>query len=304
MEKEILIGKDKFSYVSNGKYIRIIGYSHQEGVLIFTKESDGKSYFHINIPETIDGLPVLVVEPLWLNVDYRKNYRHNGYDVVKIHLPENTAFAGLGQVSTGMNSVFVPNFSEEYYPRKKQILKKDDGIYHFFAEKTGDNTCNIFAIICDNQIKKDWVWSKESEESTAVVELVVPAHIDELLVVAISKDSTRALPEKIKRIVIEEGIEIIEEKCFAGLPYITNVFVPKSVKFIGDGAFGYYEQSEYVKKVPTLWVSYCGEMPQLGKDAFVRRADKENYEEYADWGNMYAGTTTLEYEVVYQKVSS
>lgn len=301
MKNSIAIGKDVFSYVNNGKYIRITHYSYEEGTLIFAEEKDGRSYFHINIPETIDGLPVLVVDELWLNVDYIHHYRHNGYDVVKIHLPENTAFLGLSQIPTGMNSVFVPNFTEEYYPRENQLLRADEGAYHFFGEKISDTQCQIVAIVSDNCVKKDWVWSKGSQDLTPMEKLVVPSQIQGCSVLEICTDSTRALPEQVKEVHIEEGIEIIGENCFSGLPFIADVFLPKSIKRVENGSFSYYEKSEYIKKVPTLYVHYYDTMPQILENAFVRKADKEEYEEYADWGNMYAGTTHYDYEVVYLK---
>lgn len=301
MEKEITVGKETFSYVDNGKYIRITGYGHEDGTLQFTGEEDGKSYFHIHIPETIDGLPVLIVDKLWLDVDYIHGYRHNGLDVVLLHLPENTAFLGLSQLSTGMNSVFVPNFSEAYYSRKNRLFRRDEGVYHFFAEELNGTTCNIFAIIGDNCIKKDWVWSKDSQEPLAAEKLTVPACIDGHQVLELCSDSTRALPEQLKEVHIEEGVEVIGAQCFAGLPYLTDVYLPGSLKQIGAGAFSYYEESRYIKKVPPLCVHYDVAMPPMGENAFVRGADREDYEEYADWGNMYVGSTHLDYEVLYQK---
>ena len=304
MSKTITIGKDIFSYENNGKYIRITTYTYEDGTLVFADEKDGRSYFHIHIPETIEGLPVLVVDKLWLNVDYIHHYRHNGHDVVKIHLPENTAFLGLRQVPTGMNSVFVPNFTEEYYPRENQLLRVDEGAFHFFGEKLNDDTCQIVAIIGDNYIKKDWVWSKGSQDLTLIEKLVVPSKIGEYAVVKICTDSTRALPEQIKEVHIEDGIEVIEENCFSGLPFIADVYLSKGIKHIGAGAFGFYIRSEYsniIRNVPTLNVHYYDVMPTVGDNAFLRHADKEEYEEYSDWGNMYAGTTHYDYEVVYKK---
>lgn len=249
----------------------------------------------------IDGLPVLVVDELWLDVDYIHHYRHNGLDVVKFHLPENIAFRGLAKIGTGMGSVFVPNFTEEYYPRQKSLLRKDEGAYHFFAEKTDNESCSIFAIICDNAIKKEWVWSTETHKPVGVERLVVPAEISGYKVQKVLCDSTRALPENIIEIHIEEGLEIIEESCFSALPYLTDVYLPKSMKNIQSGAFGYYEKNEYTKKVPTLNVHYIDKMPVIEEGAFIRGADREEYEEYSDWGNMYVGSTRLNYEVIYQQ---
>ena len=301
MSSEIFIGKDKFTYVNNGKYIRIIGYYHEDGTLIFTKEDDGRSYFHIHIPETIDDLPVLIVEPLWLDVDYGHKYRHNGYDVVKIHLPESTAFKGLSQVRIDQYSVFVPNYSEDYYTRENQLFRKDYGMYHFFAQKFDDSSCSIIAITSADTPKKDWVWSESNQVSAPIEKLVIPGCIEGCKVLEICTGSTVALPEKIEKIYIEEGVEAIGENCFSGLPYISSVYLPKSLKSIGSGSFGFYEETQYVKKVPVLWVRYYDAMPELGKGAFVREAEKEEYEEYADWGNMYAGSTHLKYEVIFQK---
>ena len=147
-----------------------------------------------------------MVDKLWLNVDYIHHYRHNGHDVVKIHLPENTAFFGLKQVSTGMNSVFVPNFTEEYYPRENQLLRADEGAFYFFGEKINDTTCQIFAIISDNCIIKDWVWSRGLQDLTPMEKLVVPSLIGEYSVLEICPDSTRALPEQILKKYLDDEL--------------------------------------------------------------------------------------------------
>ncbi|MBO5935880.1 MAG: hypothetical protein J6Q94_10390 [Clostridia bacterium] len=301
MKNEISIGKDKFYYENNGNYIRITKYNYEDGTLIFTKEKDGKSYFHIHIPEIIEGLPVLVVDKLFLNVDYMHHYRHNGYDVVKFHLPENTAFLGLKKVPTGMNSVFVPNFIKEYYPRENQLLRADKGAFHFFAKKINDTVCQIYAIINDNNIKKEWVWSRWEQVLPPVEKLVVPSQIEEYNVSEICADSTRTLSERIKEVHIEDGIEVIGENCFSHLPFIIDVYLPESIKYIGAGAFGYYIKSEFLADVPTLNVHYYNEMPTVGENAFLRHADKDEYEEYADWGYMHVGTTHYDYKVVYKK---
>ena len=47
MKNTIAIGKDVFSYVNNGKYIRITHYSYEEGTLIFAEEKDGSRVFHV-----------------------------------------------------------------------------------------------------------------------------------------------------------------------------------------------------------------------------------------------------------------
>ncbi len=203
-----------------------------------------------------------------------------------------------------MNSVFVPNFTEAYYPREHQYLRADEGAFHFFAEAINGTACRIYAIICDSFIKKEWVWSRESQDLTPIEKLVIPAQIGGYTVSEISTDSTYALPEQVKEVRIEDGVEVIGEKCFSDLPFIADVYLPKSMKYIGAGAFGFYISSEYskiIRNVPTLNVHYYGVMPTVGKNAFLRHADKEEYEEYADWGNMHVGTTHYDYEVVYKK---
>ena len=153
MESKITIDKDIFYYESNGKFIYVYGYEHEDGLLKFAEENDKKMHFHIHIPESIDGLPVLVVGKLRLDIDYNKDYNHNGYYIVQIHLPENTAFLGLQQLTATKYSVFVPNYKVDYYPRKCEILKADEGMYHFFAEITSETTCNIIAITKNHSSK-------------------------------------------------------------------------------------------------------------------------------------------------------
>ena len=301
MGKQITIGDSTFSYVDNGKYVEIYGYSHKDGVLRFAEESDGKSYFHIHIPETIEGLPVLLVDKLWLDVDYKHHYRHNGYDVVKIHLPEKTAFLGLKSIRIDGYSVFVPNYTTERYPRQTQLLMAREGAFCFFGNQTSATTCEIIAIVGDNEPTGDWVWSDGSTDHNPVEELLVPSRIGEYSVMEICADSTDALSEKLKEIHITEGIEAIGDGCFSKHPFLTHVYLPSSMKRIGAKAFSFYECERYIKTVPMLHVHYYDVMPAVGEKAFLRHADQEEYEEYADWGDMYVGKTHYDYEVVYCK---
>lgn len=309
MERKITIGKDTFTYENNGHYIRITHYSYEDGTLIFTEEEDGSCYFHIHIPETIDGLPVLVVDRLWVNVDYYGHYRHNGLDVVKMHLPENTAYWGLGDVRKDKYSVFVPYNTTEYYPREKQLLITDEGTYRFYGERRNDHTCQIILMTTTrNYLKKDWVWDKAAPDLSPLEKLVVPSQIGEYTVSEICTDSTYytlrdETADKIKEVHIEEGIEVIGDSCFSGLPSLTNVYLPKSLKYIGKEAFSFYRCSQYIyaNSVPTLVVHYYNAMPTVGEDAFHRHAVEEEYEDYADWGLMHVRDIRHDYEVVYQK---
>lgn len=301
MGKTITIGNDTFTYVDNGKYVEIYGYSHKDGALKFVEESDGKSYFHIHIPETIKGLPVLQVDRLSLNVDYKHHYRHNGYDVVKIHLPENTAFLGLKSIRIDSYSVFVPNYTKEYYPRKKQMLMAHEGAFYFYGKQTSATTCEIITIVGAHDSNGDWVWSDGLKDRDSVEEIVVPSRIGEYSVSEICADSTDALPKKLKEIHISEGVEVIGDGCFSKLPLLTDVYLPESMKRIGAKAFSFYECDRSIEKVPTLHVHYYDVMPSVGEEAFLRHADKEHYEDHGDWGDMYAGKTHYNYEVVYDK---
>jgi hypothetical protein len=69
---------------------------------------------------------------------------------VKIHIPENTAFLGLKQVRKDSYSVFVPNFSEVYYPRESKLFFETVGEYRFFAEKINETDCRIITVMSDN----------------------------------------------------------------------------------------------------------------------------------------------------------
>ncbi len=303
MSATITIGKNKYSYNNNGCFITIYGYSHEDGNLVFTEESDGKSYFHIHIPETIEDLPVLVVEKLYLDIDIRK-YRHNGRDEVKIHLPQYATFFGLKEVSASKYSVLVPNYSEEFYPRKQTILLKTVGIYNFFARPTnGENTCNIICITENSETEKDWVWSPVQENDPTVPKgtMLIPAEINGYAVKNIAPSCDFVFKKTVKKIEFEDGIETIGDKCFFNYPALKQIYLPKTLKQIGEAVFGFYVDDEYVPDVLRLTVYYYEKMPTLGKDAFHRYAKKRIYEDYADWGNMYAGSEMLSFEVEYIK---
>ena len=72
------------------------------------------------------------------------------------------------------------------------------------------------------------------EEAT---EVVIPAHLNGLKVVAIDDEAFKDITQKFTKITIENGIEVIGASAFEGCTGLTEIVIPGSVVEIGENAF-------------------------------------------------------------------
>ncbi len=302
MKEKYQIGNDIFTYSNEGGYINIFGYDNVNGKITFDNESeDGKYYYDIIFPESIDGLPVLKIDNIYLSMDCdgpgANTYRHNGNTIIRLHIPVGTSFEGLPQHRKDQYSVYVPYYKEEYYVRDKKLLCGVHNGFIFHIMERNDHECDIIAIVTeDTAVSKDWVWeSRKGKENLRRLE--IPDVIEGHTVLGIKEKATKTLSKNISSIYFGESLEEIGNCCFTQLPYLTKVHFGTSIKKIGEGCFSFYESEEFLTKVPAMTVQFFESTPEYPSSAFKRYADKEEYEEYSDWGNMYCGCRRVNYKV-------
>lgn len=235
-----------FEYsVVNGNYVVVNGYKWKKGKLTFKKSSDGYFLHTINVPERIENLPVLVVEPLRLDIKTEglNRYTHNGSALVQLNLPAHTVFNGVGYSQTDIGRL-IPHHKVKFYSRTDEKLIVNGGKDGVFAAKPySKGKCVLIFVYTD--------------KST----LNIPNKICGKKVLAVDKDSIFGCPN-VKELSFCDGIRRIETNSFLRFPSLQNVYLGKNLDIISGECFLPYKTKRGkfyagIRKVTVYYHSDC-----------------------------------------------
>ncbi len=220
--KSIKTIKDSlFEYsVVNNNYVVIKGYKWKKGKLTFDKIKSGHCIHTITIPETIEKLPVLAVEPLCLDIELEgaNGYNHNGVSVAELNMPACTVFRGLGYSQTDIGRL-VPHHSVNYYKRTdKNLLITDNNNAVFAAKTITKSECVLIFAFTDKNV------------------LRIPSKICGSKISAVSKDSIFC-SRSIGELSFGDGIKRIENNNFLRFPSLKKVYLGKNLEQISGECF-------------------------------------------------------------------
>lgn len=261
MEKHFKLKNKTFSYyVVGGSYAVITDIASDGGSIAFEKSNDGVYRHIIEVPDSVEGFPVMAV--LGIRLDLRLEgdgrYRHDGSCVVCLSMPEYTAFGGFERVQTTVGYLY-PNHTVSRYPRKVTgflFCKTKNAA--FFAKPLDGQSCRIV-----------FVFMEDGKET-----LELPEKLCGYTVTEMSEDSTNLLPKSLGAVKLNDSMELIGKNCFAGLPYLSKLYLGEKTVLVHDGAFNYYEENtkSKLKKVNPLTVYYKTSF-KVSDNAFERTAD-------------------------------
>lgn len=306
MSKTFETEKHIFEYeIINNAFVSIIGYKNPDGKITFSKSDENEYTYVIDVPQSIEDLPVFYVAPFYVDMETEgiNGYRNNGSTVIVLNLPQHTIFSGFGKFYTSGGYLY-PTYKIQYYKRKDcDLLLFDDGDSSFFARPLDSATCEIIMIGKSHWHSNENVWDKPQKKNHTYID--VPGYIAEHKVVALAPDCTPCLPKTIATIKLADEIERIGCNCFNNLPKLTDLYLGKNLLYIEDKCFCFHEETreEYLKKIPQLKVHYFT-IPQKSDKAFVRGATALIGEDYSDWGWMKTGTEELTYQVSFIPIQS
>lgn len=259
----------------------------------------GKEYI-IDVPETIDGLPVLHL--CSYSPKIKTEYAYSKNNEIILNLPEHTSFFGFDSFFTASGYRY-PSYRILYYPRTKHnLFVSQNAGFRFIATNLNDVTCKIIYITQEHPLSHFDIMCKTPLSN--VSEIIVPGHIEGHKVVSIGDKCTYKLPDTICSVIIADETETIGNSCFMQLPNLQTVELGKSLKKVDESSFSYHkgEREEYVEKLHTLIV-YCHKKPDFPESAFLRGIDAWEGEEYQDWGWMKTGSHYVSTQTVFKEKS-
>lgn len=271
--------------VLENNFAVITGYSPDGGIMTFSKGDDGRRRHFIQVPEQLDGYPVLTVDFFSVELKMRgeDRYRHDGSSLIEVRVPEHTEFEGFRLCFTD-EGYFFPEYRVTYYQRENcSFLKEKHKGFVYFAKALGSDLCSVIRII--------------TEDKTAT-ELCMPSRLCGRKIVAIEAESTYMLPEPLRIVRIADSVVTIGAGCFSDMPCIEKLYLGKGVRRIGENAFCFYSEGneDNLIRAKALNVYYY-EMPFCAPKAFSRYSDLW-FEEYdVKYGWVRIGETPIKYEV-------
>ncbi len=301
MSKTFEVKNHIFSYeIVNDAFVIITGYQNSNGKITFSKEKENEYTYTIDVPETIENLPVFYIAPFYIDMKTIgiDGYRHNGTTVIVMNLPQNTIFTGFAKFHTSGGFLY-PSYKVCYYNRTDcNMLFYDDGSTYFFAKKLDSKTCEIALIGKSHWHSNNNVWDEHKDIPHTYIE--IPENINNYKVVRLAPNCTPKLPKSISVIKFSDDIETIGQGCFNSLPKLKDIYLGRNLRLIEDNCFCYYEsdRKEYLTYVPQLNVHYY-EIPQKSDSTFSRSAVANIGEDYSDWGWMQTGSENITYDVVF-----